>query len=522
MKLPACLASVNMKDYPFTIVSEVLVMELMEKVEAFVEEVCEKSDEPVQFQIQVLWNTKDNKKALNPGDKVGAHFVDGDTFGIHGDIVAAPKSFPKIPDEKKLPVTILTGFLGAGKTTLLNYLLQEQREKKIAVIENEFGEISIDDALLKLKKDKIAFAEKVVVMDNGCVCCTIRGDLIEGFRQILDELEKGHHLDQIVLETTGMADPVPIVRTFMTSEEINARLRLDGVITVADAKNILNRLDDEVEEGRVNEAYQQVAFCDKILLNKLDLVSSEEAISTKERLREINAFAKIVPSVRGRVKLSELTNLRAHDMSNFIHADIEKEAEELEAKENEGHGDGHDAHGHSGHDGHGGHESHGGGHGHDADCTEEHGHGDGHGHNGHSGGHGHSDGHGSDGHGNGHSDEHGHNAKKRKTKHNRHDSRVNSFAVVREGEVLPEKLGKLMETLGQLPKEQGVIFRIKGILAVKNHPYKHVFHAVMDISDEDDAEPWAPGEKRITKMVFIGKDLDKAFIRQTFEACFEK
>ncbi|CAE7601663.1 Cbwd1 [Symbiodinium natans] len=496
MKLPACLAAVDMKDYPFKVAGDILIMELMEKVEAFVEEVCDKSGEPVQFQIQVLWNSKNNKKALNPGDKVGGNFVDGDTFGIHGDLVTAPKSYPKIPDEQKLPVTILTGFLGAGKTTLLNYILQEQREKKIAVIENEFGEVSIDDLLLK--KDKFAFAEKVVVMDNGCMCCTIRGDLIDGFRQILDEVEKGAKLDQIIIETTGMADPVPIVRTFMTSEEISSRLRLDGVITVADAKNVLKRLDDEVEEDRVNEAYQQVAFCDKILLNKLDLVSSEEAIQTKERLREINAFAKIVPAVRGRVKLSELTNIRAHDMSNFVHADIEKEA--MGKMANMG--------------------------GMAAmvamvamvamakvtmltalrttamkamaamaamavdtkvamllDMTV---------------------------------------ATAVATGRSRHDSRVNSFSVVREGEVLPEKLGKLMETLGTLPPEQGVIFRIKGILAVKNHPFKHVFHAVMDVSDEDDAEAWAPGEKRITKMVFIGKKLDKPFIRKIFEDCFEK
>mmetsp|Transcript_36133 Transcript_36133/g.67288 ORF Transcript_36133/g.67288 Transcript_36133/m.67288 type:complete len:458 (+) Transcript_36133:77-1450(+) len=457
-----------------------------------------------------MWNTKDNKKALDPGHKVEEHFVDGDTFGIHGDIVAVPKSFPKIPDEKKLPVTILTGFLGSGKTTLLNYILQEQREKKIAVIENEFGEVSIDDLLLK--KDKIAFAEKVVVMDNGCMCCTIRGDLIDGFREILKEVENGKHLDQIVIETTGMADPVPIVRTFMTSEEISSRLRLDGVITVADAKNVCKRLDDEVEEGRVNEAYQQVAFCDKLLLNKLDLVSAEEAIKTKERLRDINAFAKIVPAVRGRVKMSELVNLRAHDMSNFINADIEKEAVDEPEEGHGGHG-GHGEHGgHGGHDGHEGHGGHGGhGDGHDPDCKEDHGHGD---HGGH-GGHGESNG----AHGSGHADEHGHVAKKHKS---RHDSKVNSMAFVREGEVLPSKLGNLMETLGQLPPERGTIFRIKGILAVKNHPYKHVFHAVMDVSDEDDAEPWAPGEKRITKMVFIGKALDKAYIREAFDSCFEQ
>eukprot|EP00440_Ansanella_granifera_P013541 gb/GFBE01014711.1/.p1 GENE.gb/GFBE01014711.1/~~gb/GFBE01014711.1/.p1 ORF type:complete len:521 (+),score=158.43 gb/GFBE01014711.1/:1-1563(+) len=507
MRLPAPLQAIDFKASPFTVPPTFNVMELMEKVEAFVEQVCNAENQPVQFQIQVMWNTKNNKKALNPGDKVSQHFADGDTFGCHGDIVEAPKSYPKIPEEDKLPVTILTGFLGAGKTTLLNYILQEQTEKKIAVIENEFGEVSIDDALLK--KDKLALAEKIVVMDNGCMCCTVRGDLLEGLRQIIDEMKKGAKIDQIMIETTGMADPVPIVRTFMTSEEVSHALRLDGVITVADAKHILARLDDEVEADKVNEAYQQVAFCDKILLNKLDLVSPDHAIAVKERLRSINAYAKILPAVKSRVKMSELTNLRAHDMSNFINEDIEKEAEEAEE------------HGHGGH-GHG--SGHGHGDGHDPDCKEDHGHGGGHGHggaHGHDGGHGgghggHGGGHGT-GHGHGHKDADGHVSKK-----SRHDSRVNSMACVREGEILPQKLGAFMQKLGQLPKEKGVIFRIKGILAVKDHPFKHVFHAVMDVSDEDDAEPWGPNEKKVSKMVFIGKGLDHKYIRDNFEQIFEK
>merc|ERR1719221_641714 len=175
-------------------------------------------------------------------------------------------------------------------------------------------------------------------MDNGCICCTVRGDLQQGLEQILAEIKKGSKIDQIMIETTGMADPVPIVRTFMTSTSLCQQLRLDGVITVADAKHIVARLDDKVEEGKVNEAFQQVAFCDKLLLNKLDLVSSETAISVKDRLRNINAFAKILPAVKGRVKMEELTNLCAHDMANFVNVDLEKEAEDVE-----------DEHGHGGH-----------------------------------------------------------------------------------------------------------------------------------------------------------------------------
>jgi len=478
MKLPFPF---DAKEAPFKVSASMTVMTLMEKVEGFVEAAGAQKGTQVQMQIQVLWNVKNAAKALNPSVTLGDHFQAGDTFGVYGDIISSPHQAPKIPEDQKLPVTILTGFLGAGKTTLLNYILQEQKEMKIAVIENEFGEISIDDALLK--KDKMSLAEKIVVMDNGCMCCTVRGDLQKGLEQILDEVKKGNRIDQIMIETTGMADPVPIVRTFMTNEHLTAHLRLDGVVTVADAKHILARLDDEIEEGKVNEAYQQVAFCDKLLLNKLDLVSAETAIAVKDRLRSINAYAKILPAVKGRVKMSELTNMRAHDMSNFINTDIEKEAEDVEPEN--GHG------GPGGHGGHGGH-----GDAHDADCKEDHGHG---------GSHGHAEAHG-----------HGHAAKK-----SRHDSRVNSMAFVKEGEIIPSKLGPWMQSLGTLSEDKGVIFRIKGILAIRGHPFKHVFHAVMDVSDEDDAEAWAEGEKKVTKMVFIGKNLDKEFIRKGFEAMFE-
>jgi len=496
MKLPACLADLNLKNKNWTVPSSSTVMELMEMIEGFIEETCRSKGELASFQIQVLWNLKDNKKALSPSEKVAAHFANGDTAGCHGDFMYPPKELPKIPEMEKLPVTILTGFLGAGKTTLLNYILREQKERKIAVIENEFGEVSIDDALLK--QDKLAMAEKIVVMDNGCMCCTVRGDLQSGIRQILDETSKGTKIDQILIETTGMADPVPIVRTFMTDPEIQAECRLDGVVTVADAKHILGRLDDEVEEDKVNEAYQQVAFCDKLLLNKLDLVSPEYAITVKERLRSINAFAKILPAVKGRVKMSELSDMRAHDMANFANVDIEKEDK--------------DEHGHEG----SGHEG-----GHDPNCTEDHGdghgHGESHGHDsGHSGHGGHDSGH-SSGHGDGHKDAHGHTVKK-----SRHDSRVNSMSIVREGEILPQKLGAFMQRMGELPKEKGVVFRMKGILAIKDHPKKHVFHAVMDVSDEEDAAPWAPGERKISKMVFIGKGLDQKFIRDGFDDIFEK
>jgi len=489
------------RQHPFQVSPDSLIVDLMDECEQVFEEVSNQAGSNLELQINVLWNVKDHKKALNPQERIGRCFVSGDTFGVYGDVQEAPPQPPcKFkPEEEKTPVTILTGFLGSGKTTLLNYLLKEQRDMKIAIIENEFGEISIDDALLK--QDKLAMAEKIVVMDNGCVCCTIRGDLVKGLKSILDDMDNGSNIDAIILETTGMADPVPIVRTFMSNPELTEDLRLDAVIALADAKNILGRLDDDIQEGRVNEAYQQLAFADKIILNKLDLITTEQAIGVKDRIREINKFAKILPAVRGRVKVSELTNIRAHDMANFVNEDIEKDADV--APELGGHGGG----GHGG----GGHgdfeeEQHGGGHGggdaHGGAQSSAHG-------GGHGGGHG--------GAGAGHGPGRGHGA----SSSNRHDARVNSFAVVREGEILPMKLSRWMASLSQLPPEMGIIFRIKAILAVKGHPYKHVFHAVMDVSDEDDAAPWGPDEKRISKIVFIGKAMDQKFLRQGFEAIFE-
>jgi len=493
---------------PFKVDEDMVVADLMDDCEAYFQRESKKHGSPLDLQISVLWNVKDHKKALNPNEKVSQHFASGDSFGVYGDIMPVTQSEPK-KEEDKLPVTILTGFLGSGKTTLLNYILQEQRDRKIAIIENEFGEISIDDELLKQRTTELA--EKIIVMDNGCMCCTIRGDLVTGLQSILTDIHKGGTIDSIMIETTGMADPVPIMRTFMSSPELTAELRLDAVITMADAKHLLRRLDDDIEEGKVNESLQQISFADKIILNKLDLVTTEEAIAVKDRIREINKFAKVLPAVKGRVRTAELSNIRAHDMTNFVNEDIEMDAQvpqaELEQNtakmdselvghggftEQEGHGDCEDdgqacdfkmaedfGHGH-GHDAHGGHEP------------------DAHSAGGHAPGIGHVS----------------------KESLNRHDARVNSFALVKEGEILPKRLSMWMQSISKLPKERGTIFRIKAILAVKGHPYKHVFHAVMDISDEDDAGLWAEGEKRICKIVFIGKSLDEPFLRKGFEGIF--
>jgi G3E family GTPase len=232
---------------------------------------------------------------------------------------------------------VLTGYLGAGKTTLLNRILSEPHGKKYAVIVNEFGEIGIDNDLV------VGADEEVFEMNNGCICCTVRGDLV----RILDGLmrRKGK-FDAIIVETTGLADPAPVAQTFFVDENVGRKTRLDAVVTVADAKWLKDRLKD------APEAKNQIAFADVILINKTDLVSPAELDEVEARIRGINRYARLHKTQRAQVALDEVLSRNAFDLDRILHL----EPEFLE-------GDGHD------HD-----------HGH------EHGHGDGHGHPHHHGG----------------------------------------------------------------------------------------------------------------------------------------
>ena len=234
------------------------------------------------------------------------------------------------PTPAKIPVTVLTGYLGAGKTTLLNRILSEPHGKKFAVIVNEFGEIGIDNELI------VNADEEVFEMNNGCICCTVRGDLV----RIIDGLmrRKGK-FDAIIVETTGLADPAPVAQTFFMDEQVGAKTKLDAVVTVADAKWLNERLKD------APEVKNQIAFADVILINKTDLVSPAELNEIEARIRAINPYARLHRTERAKIDIAEVLGRNAFDLDRIL--DIERAF--LEVAEEHAHTHEHD-HSHGGHD----------------------------------------------------------------------------------------------------------------------------------------------------------------------------
>jgi len=204
---------------------------------------------------------------------------------------------------EKIPVTVLTGYLGAGKTTLLNRILTENHGKRYAVIVNEFGEIGIDNDLV------VGADEEVFEMNNGCICCTVRGDLI---RIVETLLKRRGRFDAIIIETTGLADPAPVAQTFFVDADVGEAARLDAIVTVADAKWLAARLKD------APEAKNQIAFADVILLNKTDLVSDAEQEMVKARIRAINPYARIIPTLRSAAPLDEILDRHAFDLDRIL------------------------------------------------------------------------------------------------------------------------------------------------------------------------------------------------------------
>lgn len=213
------------------------------------------------------------------------------------------------PRDERVPVTVLTGFLGSGKTTLLNRILTENHGMRIAVIENEFGEVGIDDALV------LDAEEEIFEMNNGCICCTVRGDLIRILGALMRRREK---FDHILIETTGLADPAPVAQTFFMDDEIAGQLRLDAIVTLVDAAHVLQHLDEVKPEGVENEAVEQIAFADRIVLNKTDLADEATIAEVTDRIRAINSGVRVIPARHAELDLQEVLDVGAFDLERVL------------------------------------------------------------------------------------------------------------------------------------------------------------------------------------------------------------
>jgi G3E family GTPase len=355
----------------------------------------------------------------------------------------------KTQTQAQTPVTVLTGYLGAGKTTLLNRILTEAHGKRYAVIVNEFGEIGIDNDLV------VDADEEVFEMNNGCVCCTVRGDLI---RIVGGLMRRKGGFDAIIIETTGLADPGPVAQTFFVDEEVKAKTRLDSVTTVVDAKHVLMRIADS------KEAREQIAFADQIVLNKTDLVDEAQLIEVERRLRSINPLAPIHRSVNSDVPLEAILERGGFDLERIT----ELEPDFLNP-----------AHGEAGHV-------------HDASCAED----------------------GDEGHGHEHGHDHDH--ERHAGGHRHEDQDIKGVALTLDR---PLDGVKVTRWLNEVLQAQGPdILRAKGILDVAGESRRLVFQAVHMILDGDLQREWRPQERRYSRMVFIGRNLDEKALRTGFEA----
>jgi G3E family GTPase len=321
-----------------------------------------------------------------------------------------------MPDASmQTPVTVLTGYLGSGKTTLLNRILTEAHGKRYAVIVNEFGEIGIDNDLV------VNADEEIFEMNNGCICCTVRGDLI---RILGGLMRRKGHFDGILVETTGLADPAPVAQTFFVDDDVRRKTKLDAIITVVDAKHLVNELD------RAHEAQEQVAFADVVLLNKTDLVSCDELATVEARIRKINPYVRIHRTERCAIDLGNVLGRDAFNLDRVL------EIEPAFLNEIPDH---------------------------------------------------------------------------------EHDAEISSLALTADQAMEPEKFIRWVQDVTQ---RFGMdILRMKGIIAMKDDDRRFVIQGVHMLLEGDRQRPWQAGEKRESRLVFIGRNLPKDLLEQGFQAC---
>ncbi len=366
-----------------------------------------------------------------------------------------------------MPVTIITGFLGSGKTTLLNHILSNQQGIKTAVLVNEFGEIGIDNELI------IATDDDMVELSNGCICCTINNDLIEAVYKVLERQDR---VDYLVVETTGLADPLPVALSFLGTE-LRDLTRLDSIITLVDAENY------SLDLFNSQAAYNQIAYGDIILLNKADLVDAADLDLLEVRIRDIKKDARVLRTVKGNIPLPLILSVGLFESDKYFNPSPDRTPDHA-----------HNEHDHDGHD-----------HSH---CDHEHGHCE-HEH----------DGHPHDGHDHSHCDhEHGHCEHEHGHDHAHHPASdhlaVDGFTSLSFQSDRPFSIRKFQHFLdNQLP---ATVFRAKGILWFDESPKRHIFHLSGKRFSLDD-EAWK-GEPQ-TQLVLIGQDLDHATLRAQLDKC---